>query len=175
MDKKLFQECIQAVNERIASKGYQIALARPKDMEAVYEFVDANVKHDCMEIDLSDYTVLYAFDMQSEKIVAHLAIALDSTPDGEEFIAIGMSCTDIDHRRRRLTSYLRLAVFLYAIQDPNVQYIASDVNSSSKAVLEKFGFVGEVGGFLEKFNWIYSSFVETNDPVFVARVEQFFS
>ena len=128
---------------------------------------------DCHQ-DVVSLPGLLIFNNENNELMAYVTYSFEKTSEGEEFLGINLSCTSLKYRRRQLSTYLRIVLFLYSIQN-NIKYIASDVNPSSQSLLRKFGFKGKIDVYLEQFNWTYTSSVNTNNFKFKKAVNDFFN
>lgn len=170
------QQVINYVNQFIP-QNYTIISFEDKHKKLVYDFI--REEKDCHDAKISPPGLLIINNINNE-LMAYIAYSINITNetlgedlDHEQFLGIDLSCTGIKYRRKQLSTYLRIVLFLYAIQN-NIKYIASDVNPSSQSLLKKFHFKGDIGNYLEEFNWIYSSRVNTNNTKFRKAVNDFF-
>jgi hypothetical protein len=175
MDEKLFEECLTEVNSKISSKNLEIVLIEDEGDEPIMELTRNNRDQGCIDVffSLEGTPCLLIYD--NGVPAAYLYFSLDETPDGEYYIGFNLSCTDIHFRRRRLSTFLRMVIFLYAISDPNISYVASDANQFSFALLQKYGFEGRIKHYLETFNNSFSIYVSTSSGVLHQRVYDFFN
>jgi hypothetical protein len=169
------QQVINYVNQFIP-KNYTIISFKEQHKTLLYDFIKE--EKDCHDAKISPPGLLI-FNNLNDELMAYIAYSINITNETredlehEQFLGIDLSCTGIKYRRKQLSTYLRIVLFLYAIQN-NIKYIASDVNPSSQSLLKKFHFKGDIGNYLEEFNWIYSSRVNTNNTKFKKAVNDFF-
>lgn len=133
---------------------------------------DFTIKEQCVPIQDFDKNGLLIFERESGELMSYVLYGFSETSDdNEEFLTLDIFCTGLNYRKRNLSTFLNLVLFLYAI-DNNIRYLACDTNDASFKLLEKFGFSGRE--YSEKFNWLYSTSVDTRDPVFIENVRNFF-
>lgn len=160
---------IKYVNEFIP-QNYKIVLYDNKYNSLVNDFTIE--EKSCHQMKINPPGLLI-FDKPTNQLMAYITYSTDYTFKNEKYITIDMSCTGEKYRRKRLSTYLRMVIFLYAIQN-DIKYIASDVNNESLKLLKKYGFKGEIGNYLEQFNWSYTAFVKTSNTKFKKEVNKFF-
>jgi len=168
---------IYATNLKISRTGFYVRKYNPDvDFSALQMMNQDNKEYDCMDIsNVSGGDALLAIHSETNSIAAYLFFTAGTTRNSNKgYVAIALSCTDKKYRRKRLSTYLRMTLFLAAIQDGNAQFIVSDVNADSHRLLSKYGFKGDIAEYLEDFNWEYTMYVDIDKPKFRKGVDDFF-
>jgi hypothetical protein len=159
-------------------KSYRIVLFTNE--EELFEMInnDANECHkistDFREL-IGDHTaelyIVLAFE--KEKLASYLAFSIEESENyGDNFIMLKMSCTNIDFRRRGLSTVLRL-VPLYFAAEQGIQFVASDANKESGALLrKKFGFT-VTDDYLEQFNYDANSYIDMFSPAAKKMIDKY--
>lgn len=171
MNKELFEQAITAVNEKISHLDLYITHFSKRKHSANVE----KLTKDCFDYTTTFYEPgLLLFDKQTGDLLSYLMLDVKQTSNGKNFIAIELGCTSLQHRRRRLSTYLRMVIFYYSLLG-DVSYVASNTNAQSLSLLRKYGFEGEVDDYLELFSYEYTTYVSTKNKIFRGKIYEFLS
>ena len=126
-----------------------------EETESIYTHL--TLPSDCHAIKLDDCNLTYVYlrHQASGKVVTYLAFKIFSTP--VQYIDMVWGCTGLEHRRKNLSTILRMVPIMMALQLQAL--VVSDANKLSGGLLKKrFGFVyNENGDYQEDIgnlvNW----------------------
>ena len=111
---------------------------------------------------------------KQKQLLAYLLFNFEETTEGDMFIGIDVLCTSSQERRKSLSTYLQMVLFLFVLKN-NIKYIAADTNDTSYASLKRFGFKRNKNTeYLELFNYTYTTYVETKNETFKNSVSKYF-
>jgi len=168
MNHHILSSCIEDINLLLLSRGYIIKQYNEEiHKDTVTEF--SSIESDCM-VSVFRNPGLLIYQEESNELAGYLFFSCNTTSlDIKPYIGLDLSCTAVKYRRKGLSTYLRMVCFIYAIRTKQ-KYIASDVNKDSLKLLQKFGFNGAVGEFIENFEWYYTAFVDVKSDFFLEKV-----
>ncbi len=165
MDINLLEFSVSSVNARLHHLGLNIMLGTDESEILVNELTTKNIEFDCIDIFFSLEGTPHLLLLDGTQPASYLYFSLE-----DSVLNINLSRTDHRFRRRRLSTYLRMVLFIYATLDPRIRAIASDTNALSYKLLSKYGFVGLES---ERGDKPYTVSVSTSSTILRERIAQF--
>ena len=175
LDQKLFQHCIHCVQYVLHQVNplYKIMIYDDDGFEQqVDEMLQKN--QDCAFASgwITNKSALVL--MENNRLASYMMFTTEVNRLGETFLAMQVSCTDKAYRSKRLSTFLRMILFLYAIF-ADLDFLVSNANTSSYALLKKYGFEGTIGQYLvsKPSYTFYTVSASTKNPLLLKQVLKF--